>query len=61
MFLVVRKGKLNGKKLIVDDVFIEGFVNNIVKYNEGYRVLRILRGLLFYWEKIKKDIYLMIY
>lgn len=59
--LAVRKGKLNGKKLTVDDVLTEGSVNNIVKHNEGYRVLRTLRGSPPYWEKTKKDIYSMIH
>lgn len=58
--LAVRKCKLNGKKLTVDDVLTEGSINNIVKHNEGYRVLRTLRGSPPYWEKTKKDIYSMI-
>lgn len=58
--LAVRKCKLNGKKLTVNDVLSEGSISNIVKHNEGYRVLRTLRGSPPYWEKTKKDIYSMI-
>ena len=57
--LAVRKCKLNGKKLTVNDVLSEGSIDNIVKHDEGYRVLRTLRGSPPYWEKTKRDIYSM--
>lgn len=56
----MRKCKLKGKKIIVNEVLCEEFIDKIIRYDEGYRVLRILRGSLFYWERIKKDIFVMI-
>lgn len=35
-------------------------VNKILKLNEGYKVLRTLRGSPPYWERAKKDIFAMI-
>ena len=58
--LAVRKCKLNGKKLTVNEVISEGSVDKIIKHDEGYRVLRTLRGSPPYWQRTKKDIYAMI-
>jgi hypothetical protein len=33
---------------------------SIIKHDEGYRVLRTLRGSPPYWERTKKDIFAMI-
>lgn len=54
------KCKSEGKKIIVGYVLNLILFDNIVKLNEGYRVLRILRGLLVYWESVKRDVFVMI-
>lgn len=58
--LSVRKCKFEGKKLTAGDVLKPGGVDNILKLNEGYKVLRSLRGSPPYWEKAKRDIFAMI-
>lgn len=56
----MRKCKNEGKKIIVGYVLNLIIFDNIVRLNEGYRVLRIFRGLLVYWEGVKKDVFVMI-
>ncbi|XP_053407909.1 uncharacterized protein LOC128559625 [Mercenaria mercenaria] len=58
--LAVRKCKLKDGKLTVADVLNSENVANIVKHDEGYKVLRTLRGSPPYWEQAKKDIFAMI-
>lgn len=57
----MRKCKLKDKKVIVVEVLFDDFVNKILKLNEGYKVFRIFWGFLFYWECVKKDIFVMIW
>ena len=43
------------------DLFLNPTIfDNIVRLNEGYRVLRTLRGSPAYWEGAKKDVFAMI-
>lgn len=56
--LAMRKCKLKDKKVTVADVLSDDSVNKILKLNEGYKVLRTLRGSPPYWERAKK-IYLL--
>lgn len=35
----MRKCKLKGKKIIVNEVLCEEFIDKIIRYDEGYRVL----------------------
>ena len=58
--LAIRKCKLKGRKLTVKDVLNENSIENILKHDEGYKVLRTLRGSPPYWEQAKKDIFAMI-
>lgn len=58
--LALRKCKMKDKKLTVREVLSEDSVNEIMRLNEGYKVLRTLRGSPPYWERAKKDIYAMI-
>ena len=58
--LAVRKCKMKGKKLTVNEVLSEGSIENIIRHDEGFRVLRTIRGSPPYWERTKKDIYAMI-
>lgn len=52
--------KTKGKKITAHEVLSPGFVDNIVKQDDGFRVLRNLRGSPPYWEKAKKDVFAMI-
>lgn len=42
--IAMRKCKLQGKKITVEDVLAPNAVDNIVKHNEGFQILRNLRG-----------------
>lgn len=57
--LAIRKCKLQGKKFTVAEVLNSTTVDKIVHLNEGYHVLRNLRGSPPYWEKAKKDVFAM--
>lgn len=58
--LAMRKCQLNGEKVTVGQVLNQSTFDNIVRLNEGYRVLRQLRGSPAYWESAKKDVFAMI-
>lgn len=58
--LAMRKCQNEGKKVIVKEVLNPAAFDNIVPLNEGYRVLRTLRGSPAYWESAKKDVFAMI-
>lgn len=58
--LAVRKCKLKGKKYSVAQILDSTTADSIVRLNEGYHVLRNLRGSPPYWEKAKKDVFAMI-
>ena len=58
--LAVRKCKTKGKKMTVSEVLSAGFVDTLVKQDDGFRVLRTLRGSPPYWEQAKKDVFAMI-
>jgi len=58
--LALRKCKLQGKKVTVQDILAPGAVNSIVRHNEGYQVLKNLRGSPAYWESAKKDLFALI-
>lgn len=58
--LAMRKCQTDGKKVTVGQVLDPTAFDNIVRLNEGYRVLRKLRGSPAYWESAKKDVFAMI-
>lgn len=58
--LAMRKCKLKGKNITVNEVLCEESIDKIIRHDEGYRVLRTLRGSPPYWERTKKDIFAMI-
>ena len=60
VYLAVRKCKTKGKKMSVSEILAPDFVDNLVKQNDGFRVLRTLRGSPPYWEQAKKDVFAMI-
>lgn len=58
--LVMRKCKTEGKKITVGQVLDDTSFDQLVRLNEGYRVLRTLRGSPAYWENAKRDVFAMI-
>lgn len=58
--LAMRKCQTEGKKVTVGNVLNPGDFDSIVRLNEGYRVLRNLRGSPAYWESAKKELFAMI-
>ena len=47
----MRKCKLQNQKVTVGDMLSENLVTQILKLNEGYKVLRTLRGSPPYMER----------
>lgn len=60
VMLAMRKCKLQGKKYTAAQILDSQTADSIVRLNEGFHVLRSLRGSPPYWEKAKKDIFAMI-
>lgn len=58
--LAMRKCKTEGKKITVGQVLDDTSFDQLVRLNEGYRVLRTLRGSPAYWENAKRDVFAMI-
>lgn len=58
--LALRKCNVKDKKLTVGDVLSGNVVQGLIQHNEGYKVLRTLRGYPPYWERAKRDIFSMI-
>lgn len=58
--VAVRKCKTEGKKITVGEILSPGGIDKLTKQDDGYRVLRNLRGSPPYWEKCKKDLFAMI-
>ena len=56
----IRKCKTKGKRYTAGDLKTETGVNKLIHLDEGYRVLRNLRGSPPYFEKCKKDLFAMI-
>ena len=58
--LAVRKCKAGEMTITVGDLLSPGFVERLTMQNDGYRVLRTLRGSPPYWESAKRDVFAMI-
>lgn len=58
--LAVRKCKTQGRKMTACEVLSSDFIDNLVKQDDGFRVLRNLRGSPPYWGQAKKDVFAMI-
>ena len=56
----LRKCKTKGKKYTAGDLKSDDYVNKLIQLDEGFRVLRNLRGSPPYFEKCKKDLFAMI-
>ena len=58
--LSLRKCKTKGKTFTAGDLKSESSVNNLINLDEGFRVLRNLRGSPPYFERCKNDLFAMI-
>ena len=57
----LRKCKTKGKKYTAGDLNSEDYVNKLIHLDEGFRVLKNLRGSPAYFQKCKKDLFSMIH
>ena len=55
----IQKCKTKGKKYTVGDLKSDDCTNKLIHLDEGFRVLRNLRGSPTYFEKCKKDLFAM--
>ena len=58
--LSLRKCKTKGRKVTAGDLKSPDTVNNLIQLDEGFRVLRDVRGSPAYFERCKKDLFAMI-
>ena len=58
--LSLRKCKTKGKRYTAGDLKSDDYINKLINLDEGFRVLRNLRGSAPYFEKCKKDLFAMI-
>ena len=58
--LAIRKCKTKGCTLTAGDLLKPEFVDKLTLQNDGYRVLRTMRGSPPYWESAKRDLFAMI-
>lgn len=58
MTLAVRKYKSKGKKITVSEVLSPNFIDDLLKQDVGFRILRNLWGSPPYWEQ-KRKMYLL--
>ena len=56
----LRKCKTKGKRYTAGELKSEDYLNKLVHLDEGFRVLKNLRGSPPYYEKCKKDLFAMI-
>ena len=56
----LRKCKTKGKKYTTGDLKSEDYLDKLVHLDEGFRVLKNLRGSPPYFEKCKKELFTMI-
>ena len=57
----LRKCKTKGKKYTAGDLKSEDYLIKLVHLDEGFRVLRNIRGSPPYFEKCKRDLFAMIH
>ena len=58
--LSLRKCKMKGKKLTAGDMKCPDTENKLIRFDEGFRVLKNVRGSPSYFERCKKDFFAMI-
>jgi len=55
--VAVRKHKTGGQVFTAGDLRGTDSIEKLIKFDDGYRVLKDLRGSPPYWEKAKSDLY----
>ena len=58
--LAIRKCKAKGTAHTAGEILTPGFVDKLIMQNDGYWVIRTLRGSPPYWEASKRDVFAMI-
>ena len=58
--LAIRKCKRKGQSITAGDILSPGFVDKLTLQDDGFRVLRTIRGSPPYWEHAKRDLFAMI-
>jgi len=58
--IAVRKHKTGDKTFTAGELRHSDAVDKLIKFDEGYRVLKEIRGSPPYWEKAQKELYAMI-
>jgi hypothetical protein len=58
--VAVRKRKTGGKILTAGELKLQGGVDSLIQFDNGYRILKQLRGSPPYWEAAQKDLMAMI-
>ena len=58
--IAVRKHKTGGNVYTAGQLRDADSINKLIKFDDGYRVLKDLRGSPPYWEKAKGDLYAII-
>jgi hypothetical protein len=58
--VALRKCKINDPTITAGQIKTQGTLENLIKFDEGYKFLRALRGSPPYFEKAKKDLFAMI-
>ena len=58
--IAVRKHKTGGHVYTAGDLTDSSIINTLIKFDDGYRVLKEVRGSPPYWGKAQKDLYAMI-
>ena len=58
--IALRKCKINDRSITAGQLKTPGTIENLIRFDEGYKFLRALRGSPPYFEKAKKDLFAMI-
>ena len=58
--IALRKCKVKDRTITAGQIKTQGTLENLIKFDEGYKFLRALRGSPPYFEKAKKDLFAMI-
>ena len=58
--IALRKCKGNSRSITAGQLKHQGYLERLIKHDEGYKFLRALRGSPPYFEKAKKDLFAMI-
>ena len=58
--IAIRKHKTGDKTFTAGELRQSDAIDSLIKFDEGYRVLKEIRGSPPYWEKAQKELYAMI-